>query len=132
MNMDTAAKTLNLQQNLKVAELEEIILQDYMKNDKMWSESPTGPYTTTFGEGTISVIKARSKFYTARRVGVNQFQVSFNRSDHSDEEAGEVDGMDFQEVPIPRFSRICEVNIESDGTMLCDCARFEGCGIFCE
>ena len=70
----------------------------------MWTVSPTGPYTASFSEGIISVVNDRSKFYTANTVGDNQFQVMFNRTDYTDEESDEVDGIDFQEVPIPRFS----------------------------
>ena len=59
MNLDTAARTINIQQDIKVAELEELICADYEKSDKLWSDLPTSPYTTTFAEGIIHVIAHR-------------------------------------------------------------------------
>jgi len=42
------------------------------------------------------------------------------------------DDIEIQSIPIPKFSRIREVTIEEDGTMLCDCCRFEMTLCFCE
>jgi hypothetical protein len=36
MDMDTSAKTFNLQQDLKAAEIEEIIYYDFTHTDKRW------------------------------------------------------------------------------------------------
>ena len=51
MNMDTAAKTLNLQTDVKVSEVEAMIYDDFTKTDKRWSNKPTAPYLVSFGEG---------------------------------------------------------------------------------
>ncbi|KAL7465293.1 hypothetical protein ACHAXS_005615, partial [Conticribra weissflogii] len=54
MNLDTAAKNLNAQSDLKAAEIEESIYYDYQRNVKHWSSHPTSPFTTTLAEGIIS------------------------------------------------------------------------------
>jgi len=51
MGMDFSTQTLNLQSDIKAAELEEIIFKDYKYSNKKWSNTPTAPYTTTFAEG---------------------------------------------------------------------------------
>ena len=77
MNLDTAAKTINIQQDLKVAELEEMICADYERTDKRWSDYPTSPYTTTFAEALIKAIVHRSSLYLALVVGCAKFHVYF-------------------------------------------------------
>ena len=38
---------------------------------------------------------------------------------------------DFQNVPIPLFSRICSVSIDDRGIMYCSCCKIECRGYFC-
>ena len=66
--MDTSAQTLNLQADIKAGQMDEIIFNDYQNNNKMWSDWPTSPYTTTFAEGLINAVYNRRHLYTVRRV----------------------------------------------------------------
>ena len=77
MNLDTAANTLNIQQDIKAAELEEIIGHDYLKTNKLWSNYPTSSYTTSFAEGLIHMIVKRTPLYSVKRVGLQAFQVHY-------------------------------------------------------
>ena len=135
MNLDTAAKTINKQQDLKVAELEEIICSDYEKNNKTWSDYPTSPYTTSFAEALIRSPVNRASLYNVRRVSNRKFQVHFIGAINS--ECGELYEMEktgddtFKNVPIPLYSRVRDVFIEANGTMFCSCCHFESCGMFC-
>ena len=137
MNLDTSAQTLNLQSDLKAAELEDMIYRDYHCTDKHWSDSPSSPFTTTFGEGLINAVYERRHLYHAIRVGLNSFQVTFVGSQPSDAdmEESEVENEDYNDfigVPIPLFERIREVTIDDNQVMHCSCCKFEGRGIFCE
>jgi len=38
----------------------------------------------------------------------------------------------FGNIPLPKFSRIREVRVDDDGTMLCECCRFQMTKLFCE
>ena len=137
MNMDTAAKTLNLQSHLKAAELEQMIYRDFSKPNKSWSNLPTAPHTVKFAEELIKVVEERSALYTAERVGERAFQVRFTGSDIEDDNKCSVefenqDYDSYKDVPIPIFDRIREVVIDHDGVMHCSCRRFRCRGIFCE
>ena len=47
MGMGTAAQSLNIQSDIKAADLEAMIYSDYTKPEKLrWSTSATAPYTT--------------------------------------------------------------------------------------
>ena len=75
--MDTASQTVNVQQDLKAAELSELVFGDFERTHKSWSKNPTAPYTTTFGEGLIKEVTDRVKLYIAIRVSQRAFQVFF-------------------------------------------------------
>ena len=60
------------------------------------------------------------------------FQVTYDPHSKTSEEMTQLDGPELNDVPHPRFRRIRNICIESDHTMVCDCCRFNGCGIFCE
>ena len=66
MNMDTSVKCLGIQSNLKVAELDEIIIQDYKKRNKQWSSNLTSSFTTTFAEGIIDKIYSNASSHSAK------------------------------------------------------------------
>ena len=141
MNMDTAANAINIQQDLKVAELNEIVFQEYNKPNKTWSNYPTSTFTTTFGEGIMKQVHDHvlvHKNRSAKRVGASSFQVryvgKFGELDPNAISGKTFDEFDddFQEVPIPRFWRILEVTVAKDGTMYCECCGFESTGYFYE
>lgn len=136
MNLDTAANTINLQSNLKIAEIQEMIYYDYTRRHKNWSTSATSEYTISFGEGLMQKVRERAPLYNARRVGMSDFDVVFDYSNKVGKKLDLQFSDDFEEdlkdVPIPVFDRVRRVVVEEDGTMLCGCCRFEGCGYFCE
>ncbi|KAL7525758.1 hypothetical protein ACHAXR_001148, partial [Thalassiosira sp. AJA248-18] len=59
-NMTTSAKTLNLQAGIRAAELQKIAYDDFVNNDKKWSDKPTSKFTTSFGEGLFKEVYDRS------------------------------------------------------------------------
>ena len=73
MYMDMAAKTLNIQQDLKVAELAELIFGDYEGTNKCWGTYPTTPYTITLTDGQIKIINDRAVLYTVKRDDRREF-----------------------------------------------------------
>ena len=131
--MDTAAKTLNVQQDVQAELLSELVFGDFDRPHKSWSNNPTAPYTTTFGEGLIKGVTDRVKLYLVIRVSENEFQVHYI----GDNVVGDTEsrpseqGDEYLHVPLPLFRRIRHVIIEKDGTMMCDCCYFQGCGYFC-
>ncbi len=58
MDMDKFAKTLNIQQDLKAAEIEEIIYYNFTHTDKRWSQLPSSPYTVSLADGLLSKMKS--------------------------------------------------------------------------
>ena len=86
MNIDTSSQAINLQQDLKAAQLHEIIFADYQKKHKNWSDLPTAPYTTSFAEDLILKIHERSILYRVKRVSMNEFQVKFCGKDKKEDE----------------------------------------------
>ena len=131
--MDTAAQTLNVQQDLKAEELSELVFGDFERTHKSWSNNPTAPYTTTFGEGLIKGVTDRVKLYTAIRVSEIVFQVNFIGDNvlGVTNEGNSEQGDEYSNVPLPLFRRIRHVKFEMNGTMMCDCCHFQGCGLFC-
>ena len=61
--MDTSAKTLNIQQDLKAAQIEEMIYFDFTHTDKRWSKLPTSPYTVSLAEGLLLKMMSRIHLY---------------------------------------------------------------------
>ena len=134
MNMDTSAKTLNLQSDLKAAELADIIYQDFQYKDKRWSDSATSEFVTTFCEGLLFETNDRLSLYKTVRVGLSEFEVHYtgdNDESQSDDNSNASTKDYFSKVPIPLFSRIRNVKIGADGTAFCQCCRFECEGLFC-
>ena len=77
MNMDTSASAMRTQTEVKVAELNEMCFHDWDKKNKTWTNSPSSPYTTTFGEGLIYRVYRRTPLYVCVRVGLTTWQVHF-------------------------------------------------------
>ncbi|KAL7528986.1 hypothetical protein ACHAXR_004320 [Thalassiosira sp. AJA248-18] len=120
MNMSTSAKALNLQADLKAAELTKIAHDDFHNNDRHWSDKPTSRFTTVFGEGLLKKVYHRSSLYTCRRVAEFVFQVSFIGENEIDDDIVDVEL--FEDTPIPLFRRDREVKISKSLTLDCDCA----------
>ena len=134
--MDTAAKTLNVHTDIKTAQIEELICNDYRKS-KTWSNSPTSAHVTTFAEGLIKSVYDRRHLYKAVRVGERTFEVHYigdpNKVGSQQDLLLEHEKEDqFRDVPLPLFERVRTVTIDEDGTMYCECCKFEATGLFCE
>ena len=99
MNMDTSVKCLGIQSNLKVAELDEIIIQDYKKRNKQWSSNLTSSFTTTFAEGIIEKIYSNASSYSAKRIGKHQFQVTYDPHTQTTQKMSQLDGPKLNDVP---------------------------------
>ncbi len=67
MNLTNAANAMNLQADLKAAELQDIVAQDFLKK-KNWSYSTTSEYVTTFAEGLLKAVTNRVSMYCSKRV----------------------------------------------------------------
>ena len=139
MSMDTSAKTLNLQSDLKAAQLDELIYQDYLLSDKKWCTSASSSRTMTLGEGLVQEVLSRFHLYTPVRIGQRLFEVLYcdpkpasERMSSSFSDIEREDHDDFKNIPIPLFERVREVSIDKDGVMFCKCCRFECRGHFCE
>ena len=137
--MDTSAKTLNLQSDLKAAQLDELIYKDFLLSDKKWSTSTTSSRTMTLGEGLVQEVLSRFHLYTPVRIGPCLFEVLYcdptpplERMSSSFSDIEREDHDDFKNIPIPLFQRVREVSIDKDGVMFCTCCRFECRGHFCE
>ena len=105
MNMDTAAQTLNIQQDLKAAKLSELVFGDSQRTHKLWSNYPTTPFTTTFAKSLTKIVNNQSKLYSIQRVGQKEFQVNFigdNVSGDNNDETSEQDN-EFKQVPKPLY-----------------------------
>jgi hypothetical protein len=133
MDMDTSANTINLQTDIKVAELEEIIYRDVYFQHKRWSQLPKATYTVTNAERLINHMVAQIHLYKAKEVNSGIFQVFYigdvRPTNLSSVELSNVNCI--QECPIQLFSRIRTVTVESSSTMICMCCLFEILGIPC-
>ena len=135
--MDSSAATLNLQFDIKAAEMEAFIHGEFTRNDKNWSDTPTPARATSFGEGLFKVEYARRKHKRARRVGARNFEAVYDgvpceetqqpgttcTDENEDVEA-------FRGVPLPLFHRVRRVHVDNTGVMFCSCCKFERCGYF--
>ena len=132
MGMDSAAKALNVQQDLKGAELNAIVERDFTHKNKNFSSLPTARYTHQRAESIIKQIHDRKNLYSARRVGDRCFQVYYI-GDMADVLRAELNTCkDLSgEVPVPLFSRIRTVTVDDYNIMRCSCSSFESCGLFC-
>ena len=77
MNLATAVETINIQQDLKAAQLKELVYADYSRQNKLWRSLPTAPHTTTIGEGLMKRVHERSYLYSGKRIGSNTSQITF-------------------------------------------------------
>ena len=132
MGMDSAAKALNVQQDLKAAELNAIVERDFTHKNKNFSSLPTARYTHQRAEGIIKQIHDRKNLYSARRVGDRCFQVYYI-GDMADVLRAELNTCkDLSgEVPVPLFLRIRTITVDDHNIMRCSCSSFESCGLFC-
>ena len=132
MNLSTSANAMNIQADLKAAQLEDIVMRDFEKPIKNWSKTSTSQYVTSFAEGLLKSITERVHMYSSRRVGESTFHVEFiGDSTSSTEELrniphetvteeehqpsddrnmtiqyNDVSNSDLSNVPIPLFNRI--------------------------
>jgi hypothetical protein len=153
MNLDSFAKTMNIQSSIKVQECEEIIFQDATQTHKKWSDLPTSQHTTSVAEGILQGIMSRINHHRAklmsRQMETSTFQVCYTKTrtedmvvkelsgtickivNDSDKEKNDSLGHNVQLSPILIFSRVCSVTVDQTGTMLCSCKHFERIGLPC-
>ena len=141
MGMDVASNQLNLQSDLKAAELDALCCSEFVNTEKTWSSNPTAPDLVSFGEGLVSAEYHRAHDKSDRRVGVARFEVRFDppgdanlaHHDHVDNDPGDdaIKSAEFKGVPIPLFARVRIVTIDANKVMYCSCEKFEGRGHFC-
>ena len=135
MNLDTSAKTINTQTDIKVAELEEIIHRDVYFRHKRWSQLPASPYTVSHAEGLLNNTMSRIPLYDAKMIEIGIFQVTYvgpkyvvpDCIDKTNITEYEV----VQDCTIPIFTRIRTVTVDICGTMACSCCLFERQGLPC-
>lgn len=127
-SMTKNAKVLSMQASLKAAELDYDSYRNLTKSNKKWSQLPTAPYLTPFGEGLIHSIMDRQELYSVKRVREREFEVFCSdcvepfMSDPSTSE---------DRSPIPRFHRVRRVVVDANGVCSCSCCYFERVGIPC-
>ncbi len=147
MNLDSSASSINMQADLKAAQIEDMIHSEFIKPIKKWSNSLTSKHDLSFPEGLLKAVRDRVHLYSPKRVGVASFEVhymeKYNKNDKVDnnqesklitlppEEVIGID-IDFETGPLPIFLRIRRVEISADGVMHCSCCAFENRGFFCE
>jgi hypothetical protein len=119
MDMNTLAKTINRQTDIKVANLD-IIYQEVYHTHKRWPHLPTAPYTVTKAEAILKNMMSRVHMYEARMVDMGVFQVVYTPMTKEDR---------INEIPIPLFSRIRTLRVVTDRNMWCICCQFERQGL---
>ena len=77
ITMNNSDRTLCLQKNLKACELEDIVRNDYLKSNKLWSQSLTAQHVTTYDKGIIISLYKRRDLYKALRLGDRSFEVHY-------------------------------------------------------
>ena len=107
MNLDTSAQAQNLQAAIKAADLDAMLHMEFTRKNKKWSDKPTSPHTTSFGEGLLKVEYERSKLKTVKRTGSKTFEVEMKDVVDlitPDCPPFDVDDAEiFKDVPIPLF-----------------------------
>ncbi len=75
----------------------------------------------------------RNKSYSWKKVDQSKFQVKFQSGSTIDNESSfEIDdNTSITSAPIPLFSRIHTIQVNSNKVMFCDCYFFESVGFFC-
>ena len=147
MNLDTSASSINMQADLKGAQIDDMIYSEFMKPRKIWSQSLTSKYVVTFAEGLLKAVRDRVHLYCSKRVGLSCFEVHYTGTSMKDDETAKSPefklfslppedtmgiGMNFENLPVPIFRRIRRVEISQGGVMRCSCCAFENRGLFCE
>ena len=74
MGLDVSSSTLNLQANLKAAQLDACLHAEFSNTNKRWSDLPTSPYLLSFGEALMVSETNLSEHKTSHRVGASVFQ----------------------------------------------------------
>jgi len=100
--MDASAQTLNLQSDVKAAELNDLVFRDYSQSLKNWSITPTPVHLATFGEGLVKAVYDQHHFYKARRNEDQKFQVIYvgNQNKTKKSSCGLSYGDTFMDVPL--------------------------------
>jgi hypothetical protein len=129
MDLDTSAKTINTQTDIKVAELEEIIYRDVYFQRKCWSQLPTSPYTVSHAEGLLNNTMSRIPLYDAKMIEIGIFQVTYVGPKNVVPDC--MDDTNVQDCTIPIFTKIRTVTVDTCGTMFCSCCLFERQGLPC-
>lgn len=134
MNLNCAADVLSAPSELKAAEFEEFIYNDYQHCNKQWSNHPKAPYTKSFAEGVISAKYSQSEFYETHRIGKFEFQVVFNEifdNLHNEQDMSNKDVDDLMIIKISLFRHVHTVIGDDTGIMICTCSEYDCTGIFC-
>ncbi len=151
--MDTCIKTLNMNADVKAANTQ-IMVCHKSNSRKTWTDTPTSGHVTDPCESMLKtewkqannwVVYRRSRF---RWFVVHEAQNERHRyndwsdDDDSDDEEDDGDGSDTEEIPtdkygnrfgpIPRFSRVYDVQVMSDPNVFqCTCCHQERMGMPC-
>ena len=150
--LDCAIKTLNLNAEVKAANTQIMVCQKATSR-KTWSDTPTSGHVTDPCESMLKTEwKAASNWVAYRRsrfkwlVVHEKHNERHRYNDWSDEEDSEneedSDGSDLEEIatdrygnrfgPIPRFSRIYEVQVKNDHKVFqCTCCHQQRMGMPC-
>ena len=133
MTLKNSSQTLALQSTILAKKLGEMIHNDYVQKNKLWSNTPTASFTISFAEGLIQEVYKRQPGYVCERVGERMFQVRYVPGNNGVETHEQCDDDEDKKlhVALPRFTRIRTVTVDDTNVMYCTCCRFECIGIFC-
>ena len=132
--MDVSTQTLNLQSDIKAAELNELIFRDYSETDKKVVQyTYISAYYYFWRRSCKGSVWSIPLVWTHEN-RANNFQVAYvggqDEADKSPVDLSEEDS--FMCVPLPRFECKREVTMDKNGIMYCNCKIYECWGIFCE
>ena len=133
MTLKNSSQTLAFQSTILAKKLGEMIHNDYVQKNKLWSNTPTASFTISFAEGLIQEVYKRQPGYVCERVGERMFQVRYVPGNNGVETHEQCDDDEDKKlhVALPRFTRIRTVTVDDTNVMYCTCCRFECIGIFC-
>jgi hypothetical protein len=101
----------------------------YMASSQsLWSQSPTANYVTNLAESILSRASDRSHDYSARRTGIDSWEVHYVGHDDYSIETDRAPSK--KHSPIPIFKRIRVVTISND-FVSCDCGTQQRIGLTC-
>ena len=136
MGVYEASRTILLQAEMKLAELNDLCWQEYQKPKKdLWSNYAHSNFTTVASEGIIREENMHAKQYEPMRVGTNEFETHYvggntGNDGGVDRERMGVDESGVRHNVIPLFRRVRRVIIV-EGRMYCSCCKFECVGHHC-